>query len=106
MRLSNILFAYSEQKNLHSYYLEITFEQKIINKTKFIVLKAKKEIKYYILRLKKKLKNYILIINISLLVTYKENNCRIVRNSHIFMMIFGLWLKDFLETHLEQNPVE
>ena len=93
-------------KKNYTYYLEITFEQKIINKAKFIVLKAKKKHKYYILRLKKKLKNYILIINISLLVTYKENNFLKLRNSRIFMVIFGLWLKDFLETHLKQNPVE
>ena len=43
MRLSNILFAYSEQKKTYTYYLEITFEQKIINKTIFIVFKAKKK---------------------------------------------------------------
>ena len=55
MRLSNILFAYSEQKKTYTYYLEITFEQKIINKTKFIVLKAKKKLKYNILRPKKNL---------------------------------------------------
>ena len=41
MRLSNILFAYSEQK-----------QQKII------VLKGKKKLKYYILRLKKAEKLY------------------------------------------------
>ena len=40
-------------KKNYTYYLEITFEQKIINKTKFIVHKAKKNLKYYILRLKK-----------------------------------------------------
>ena len=53
MRLSNILVAYSEQKKTYTYYLEITFEKKkIINKTKFIVLKPKKKLKYYIQRLK------------------------------------------------------
>ena len=58
MRLSNVSFAYSEQKKNYTYYIEITFEQKIINKTKFIALKAKKKLKYYILRLKKAEKLY------------------------------------------------
>ena len=48
MRLSNILFAYSEQKKTYTYYHEITFEQIIMNKKK---LKAKKKLKNYILRL-------------------------------------------------------
>ena len=40
-------------KKTCTYYLQITFEQKIINKTKFIILKAKKKLKYCILRLKR-----------------------------------------------------
>ena len=31
-------------KKTYTYYLEITFEQKITNKTKFVVLKAKKSL--------------------------------------------------------------
>ena len=70
------LLSCLDKAKANSYYLEIAFEQKIINKTKFIVLKVKKKLKYYILRLKKKLRKYILIIKIFLLVTCKENNCR------------------------------
>ena len=44
MRLSNILFAYTEQKT-YTYYIEITFEQRAMYKKKFIVPKAKKSLK-------------------------------------------------------------
>ena len=39
-----VLFAYSEQNKTYTYYIEITFEQKIIKKKKFIVLKTKKNL--------------------------------------------------------------
>ena len=63
--LSTKIFCLSTMNKNNTFYPEITFEQKIIYKKKFIVVKAKKM-----------LENYILIINISLLVMYQENNCK------------------------------